>query len=536
MCNEDDSVLPAAEGAAEPRGRRKRKKKLTRLQRLGLAVNLELLLAWIQLSNIPPLFKMAIKRQILTMYRHIFPEKRTSERRRTDKEKPPKKEPKSSGGRRGAKDFPDAPRELHPLDGVKPGDPCVCGGVFGEKQIRESVQFMALPPIQVVVHQCECVRCSSCNLVCRAQLPDQAARRHHPTAISMVALMKYGSGFPFYRLESFLGHLGLSLRASTQFEMVAAGIPAARPVYEEMGRLGALGEILQTDDTFGRITKYERPEEFAERTGIFTTGILSFLGSHKIGLFKTSAKHSGENMTDMLKNRPSGLARPIFLADALARNFPKVVEEATKVAKCLIHGRRYFVDLEDAFPEQSKYVLDSLGTVFFNDALAKKHNLSPEDRLLFHQAFSGPIMAELKERMQSELDQNLTEANSRLGKALRYMLGNWEGLTLFLREPGAPLENNAVERLLKKAVLHRKNALFYRTNRGAEIGDIYMSLIYTCELNGVNAFEYLTELQIHAESVKANPSEWLPWNFRDTLNHLLGIRDEHAPRASPVGV
>lgn len=102
MCNEDDSVSPAAEGVAEPRGRIKRKKKLTRLQRLALAVNLELLLAWIQLSNIPPLFKMAIKRQILAMYRHIFPEKRTSERRRTDKEKPPKKEStKIPGVRRG---------------------------------------------------------------------------------------------------------------------------------------------------------------------------------------------------------------------------------------------------------------------------------------------------------------------------------------------------------------------------------------------------------------------------------------------------
>ncbi len=99
------------------------------------------------------------------------------------------------------------------------------------------MQFIALPPIQVVVHQCECVRCSSCNLIRRAQLPDKA-RRHHPTAISMVALMKYGSGFPFHRLERFLGHLGLSLRASTQFEMVAAGISAARPVYEEMSRLG----------------------------------------------------------------------------------------------------------------------------------------------------------------------------------------------------------------------------------------------------------------------------------------------------------
>ena len=125
MCNEDESVSPAAEGAAEARGRRKPKKRLTRLQRLGLAVNLELLLAWIQLSNIPPLFKMGVKRQILAMYRHIFPEKRTSERRRTEKEKLAKRESKSSGGRRGAKDFPDAPRELHPLDGLpKAGNLC----------------------------------------------------------------------------------------------------------------------------------------------------------------------------------------------------------------------------------------------------------------------------------------------------------------------------------------------------------------------------------------------------------------------------
>lgn len=114
------------------------------------------------------------------------------------------------------------------------------------------------------------------------------------------------------------------------------------------------------------------------------------------------------------------------------------------------------------------------------------------------------------------------------------MLDRWQRLTLFLREPGAPLENNAVERQLKKAVLHRKNSYFYRSNRGAKVGDIYMSLIYTCELNGVNAFEYLTELQNHATEVKASPAEWLPWNFRDTLNHLLGIRDEHAPRGSPA--
>ena len=536
VSKKNESEPRREDAEAEPsKGKQKPPKvKLSRVQQLALSVNLELLLAWIQISNIPPMQKIRVKRSILALFRHIFPAKRSSERRRNQDDKKAKNKDKTNRGRRGAQNFPDAPRHLHELQGVKPGDRCTCGGRFGEKTVLESVQFVAQAPIKVVVNQCECIRCSSCNLTCRAELPEGEGGRHHPTAISMVALMKYGSGFPFYRLEAFIGHFGLPLRASTQFEMVAAGAPAVTPIYDEMCKQAALGQILQSDDTSARITNFERPEQFAKRTGIFTTGILSILGSFKIGLFKTGAKHAGENMTELLESRPAGQPAPIFMADALARNFPKAVEQAVKVSKCIAHGRRYFVDLEDAFPKQSQYVLDSLGTVFFNDALAKAHHLSPEDRLLFHQAFSRSIMDDLKLEMQRQLDNNVTEANGRLGKAFRYMLSNWEGLTAFLREPGAPLENNAVERLLKKAVLHRKNSLFYRTNRGAEIGDIYMSLIYTCELNGADAFEYLTELQIHADEVKAQPARWMPWNYRDTLNHLLGIRDEHAPRASPI--
>jgi transposase len=66
-------------------------------------------------------------------------------------------------------------------------------------------------------------------------------------------------------------------------------------------------------------------------------------------------------------------------------------------------------------------------------------------------------------------------------------------------------------------VLHRKNALFYRTVHGAEVGDIFMSLIHTCELNGVNSFDYLVELQRHAAQVAASPGEWMPWNYRSKL-------------------
>jgi hypothetical protein len=122
--------------------------------------------------------------------------------------------------------------------------------------------------------------------------------------------------------------------------------------------------------------------------------------------------------------------------------------------------------------------------------------------------------------MEAQLAEHQTEPNSGLGKAIQYMLRHWEPLTLFLREAGAPLDNNLVERALKKAILHRKNSLFYKTMHGAEVGDLFMSLIHTCELNHINSFDYLTQLMRHAEELKQTPSEWMPWNYRDSKTGL----------------
>ena len=117
--------------------------------------------------------------------------------------------------------------------------------------------------------------------------------------------------------------------------------------------------------------------------------------------------------------------------------------------------------------------------------------------------------------LERQLDDKRVEPHSALGGAIRYMLRHWEKLTLFLRQAGAPLDNNVCERALKKAILHRKNALFYKTQNGACVGDLYMSLIYTCQLNQANPFDYLTQLQRHADALAASPQLWMPWNYRD---------------------
>ena len=169
------------------------------------------------------------------------------------------------------------------------------------------------------------------------------------------------------------------------------------------------------------------------------------------------------------------------------------------------------------FPDECRYVLEALKVVYKNDAVARQENLSPEARLQFHKDQSCPVMDDLNAWLQRQIEDRLVEPNSGLGEALTYLLKHWGKFTLFLRQPGAPLDNNLCERALKKVILHRKNAMFYKTENGAHAGDLYLSLIYTCELCGANPFDYLTELQRHAGEVAANPACWMPWNYRQTL-------------------
>jgi transposase len=126
-------------------------------------------------------------------------------------------------------------------------------------------------------------------------------------------------------------------------------------------------------------------------------------------------------------------------------------------------------------------------------------------------------MKELEEWITVQFAERRVEPNSGLGKALKYFENHWEKLTLFLRVAGAPLDSNVVERALKKAILQRKNSLFYKTQNGAAVGDMFTSFIHTCELNEVNAYDYLIELQKHADEASRNPAQWMPWNYRETV-------------------
>lgn len=439
-----------------------------------------------------------------------------------------KKEKRKGHGRNGAKTYKGATKVKVPHESLEHGGPCSeCskGKVYRQSKPAVLVRVTGLAPLMATVYEKDRLRCGLCGKVFTATSPDGVGENKYDEKVaSMIAMLKYGCGLPFNRIEKLQANLEIPLPAGTQWGLVEEASVLLLPVYDEMIHQAAQGTVLHNDDTTIKILDIER--EIAQesksdpdgRTGMFTTGIVATEADRKIALFFTGRDHAGENLEKVLAHRASELGPPIQMCDALSRNTTGDFE--TIVANCMTHARRNFVDAVDSFPEECEHVLTELAKVYKNDATTKKLGMSPEERLGFHKENSGPVMGKLKQWFQAQFEEKLVEPNSSLGDAIAYAVKHWDKLTRFLSVPGAPLDNNICERILKKAILHRKNALFFKTENGARVADLFMSFIHTCELNDVNAFDYLSELLRHAGVIATNAADWMPWNYRETLQNL----------------
>ena len=448
------------------------------------------------------------------------------------KGKKPKK-PKKGHGRNGVDAYKGAERIEVPHESLRAGDSCPeCErGKLYLKKPHRLIRLRGQAPIRATRWELERLRCNLCGKTFTATPPAEVGeKKYDETSASMIVLLKYGSGLPFYRLAGLQGNLGIPLPASTQWDVAKSVAKNWVPAYEELIRTGAQGDLFYLDDTPMKVlTLLEENQQMGkvgskERTGMFTTGFVALWEGYQIALFFTGRQHAGENLKDVLKKREAQRAPPIQMCDGSSRNEPEGIE--TFKANCLTHGRRKFVEVADSFPEECRYLLEALGQVYKNDATTREQEMSPQERLRFHQAHSAEIMADLQLWMKDQLAQRKVEPNSSLGGAFSYMLKRWDKLTLFLRRAGTPLDNNICEQALKKAILHRKNSLFYKTLNGALVGDIFMSLIHTAERVGANPLDYLTELQKHAEELRSAPEQWMPWNYRETLDALDKATDE----------
>jgi hypothetical protein len=247
---------------------------------------------------------------------------------------------------------------------------------------------------------------------------------------------------------------------------------------------------------------------------MYTTGLVAEVGEQEIWLYFSGRANAGENAGAVVQLRDPACGELILMSDALSANQLEPAPLADVIeCFCLAHGLRKFSDMEEAFPEPCRYVLEVLAAVFEHERITREHHLSAEERLAYHQQHSGPLLQALHDWLEQQFEDRVVEPHSSLGKALNYLRNHWSELTQFLRVSGAPIDNNSVERALKLMIRQRRNSLFFASVYSATVASVLSSVIATARKAGVNVLAYLVALQQHSGEVMPCPQQWLPWNY-----------------------
>lgn len=415
----------------------------------------------------------------------------------------------------------------HHHDELKKGEACpLCEtGTLYKYEPATLLRIIGKSPFKPEQHVRERLRCNACGEFFTAPLPDEVRadgeglQMYGYSARSIISIQKCFGGTPFHRLGSLQSLFGVPLSASTAFDQMEYLGNDIAPVHSHLLKLSANADVFCADDTHNRILnqkpvmkKARRGKGERLRKGVNTSGVIARLPEgQEVVIYQTNIGHTGEFLDELLGKRREDTKPPVLMSDALSSNRP-TLRDVTH-ALCNSHSRRQFVDVHPHYPDEVTPVLVDYAEIWKHETYTRDENMSSSERLAYHKEHSLPVMKRIKGWCEAQFQSDMVEENSSLGKAINYFIKHYPGLTEFCKTKDAPLDNNLIEGLLKIPIRNRKNAMFYKTLAGAAISDVVTSVIATCMRSGVNAFDYLNTLQRNKAAVRAEPQNWLPWNY-----------------------
>lgn len=411
---------------------------------------------------------------------------------------------------------------------LKPGDDCPdehCRGKLYEmSDPGVFIQVIGSPLATATRYNLQKLRCTLCQKIYQASLPEGVSdKKYDENFVSMLMINKYFISVPFYRQDRLQKYLGIPLPSSTQWDLMHEHKPMLKALYGAFLVDAANGIGISYDDTSVKILSEIQAKKKAEKGekkkhNCFTTGIVSAYEDHRTYVFMSDNRTAGQIVVEMIKTyRDEDRDRPILMCDALIANIPQeIADDLYILCYCLVHARRQFYELPNGYDDLADEVIRLIGKIYDNESWAKQ--LPADKRLEYHKKHSRPYMDELKRFLESR--QPEFEPNSVAGQAIEYMLNRWAELSQFLRVAHAPIDNNITERALKLVIQTRKSSLFYKTLEGAKFASYVQSALYTAAQNDINPCSYMVALLENEAAVIANPQEWLPWVYQDTIKQI----------------
>ncbi len=392
---------------------------------------------------------------------------------------------------------------------------------------RETTIFEHVPArVEQQVHVQEVLTCSCGEGIVTAEGAAKVVDKtqYGPGFLAHTIVAKVADSLPLYRQAKQYRRLGVPISRSTLTDLFHRGAELLSPLSARLLELVAAQPVVQGDETVIRIQAKKQCRKGYLWT--FLTAVL--IAGRRVELigYRFSPTRSGETPAEVL-----GGSKGTLVVDAYTGYNAVTTPEGRERAGCLAHARRRFFDALGTAPEAQE-ALEIIREIYrIEHEAAEQDIVGTAAHLAQRQEKSRPLLNRLETWLGTEQPKHLPKGP--MGEALSYAINHWLALGRFVDDAQIPVDNNASERALRVAALGRKNFLFVGSEQaGSNLAGLY-ALVSTCEANGINAIEYLTDVLIR---VQHHPSsridELLPHHWRPPEKPP---DEAPPPPASPLG-
>jgi hypothetical protein len=313
-----------------------------------------------------------------------------------------------------------------------------------------------------------------------------------PGLLAHLIVCKYVDHLPTHRLERVYERQGRFLPRSTLCDWLAACAALLRPLYQRLIDFVLQSRALHTDDTPVQMQEqFRKQEQFAHR--LITARLWGYLGddTHRYNVFDFTLNHKRDGPQAFLKSYQGYLHADAFSGyDGLYLPDPHTTTARIVEVACNAHARRKFYEARSTDVLRAHRALAYYGQLYDLERAAK--DFTEEQRLQMRQELAVPILEQFHAWLVAEQGQLLPKSPMR--EAFGYALNNWTALVRYTEAGFLAIDNNVVEREMKKIAIGRKNWLFIGSPQGGQTAAVLLSFTSTCQRLGVEPWAYLQDV------------------------------------------
>jgi len=417
--------------------------------------------------------------------------------------------PKKKGhGRRSIPDGMERREEVHDLS--EEDKQCICGRekrCIGEER---AVQYEYVPAKLVAVEHIQMKYACICeqSTVTTAPKPSSPIEKGlaTPSLISHFVVSKYLDHLPLHRQEGIMGRYGTHYPRSTMWGQILAAGNLMKPLYEAAREVVLASRILGTDDTPVKVID---PDRSKTRKGYVWT----YVGDeeHPLIVYDYTpgrARDGPEAFLGDYSGHMQADALPVY--DKLYKQTDNVIWELG----CWAHARRRYVEAQETRPELAVIGVAHIKVLYDIEKDATQRKLCGQARVDFRREHAVPVLDAFGDWLKSHVA--LVLPKSPIASAINYTLSNWDALCRYVEDGDFVPDNNRSERALRGIAVGRANWMFFGSDRGGDIAAIMLTLLKSAQRNGLNPFDYLTDVLTRIADHPLNkvvellPHRWKP--------------------------